>query len=89
MGLGVDEIEDAKFPSFHEAQQLSTSYTYLIETEHVENRAFSGRLETALGAGGRMIVFNDLQMGHLSKRQMVVSNCPLAGPSGADSLWNP
>jgi hypothetical protein len=28
-------------------------------------------LETALGAGGRMIVFNDLQIDHLPKRQEV------------------
>jgi hypothetical protein len=49
---GVDEIEDARFPSFHKAQQLSTRWTYLIETKHIKNRALSRKPKSVLGAGG-------------------------------------
>src|SRR5579872_1886173 len=34
----VDEIEDAKSRGFNKAQQVSTSWPYLAETEYVENR---------------------------------------------------
>jgi hypothetical protein len=75
---GVDEIEDARFPSFQRAQQLSTRWTYLIETKHVENRAFSGRLETALGTVDRFPIcglFSDTyRIDHLSKQQVVSSD---------------
>ena len=37
----VDKIEDARFPNFNKAQQSSTSGSHLIETEAIENRAFS------------------------------------------------
>jgi hypothetical protein len=37
----VDEIEDAEFPEFNEAQQISTSCPHLFETKHVENTALS------------------------------------------------
>src|SRR5580698_5099771 len=49
----VDKIEVAKRPEFNKAQQCSTSCLHLLETEAVENRALSARLETVLGAGGR------------------------------------
>ena len=38
----VDEFEDARFPEFNKAQQLSTSRAYLAETEYIENRRLPG-----------------------------------------------
>jgi hypothetical protein len=77
----VDEIEDGRFPSFHKVQQPSTRSTHLIETKHFENRAFSGRPETALGTVDRFplcgLFSATYKIDHLSKRQVAAS-------SGAD-----
>jgi hypothetical protein len=52
-GTGVvDKIEDAKFLKLNKAQQRSTSYLHLIETECVENRAFSEETINCLGRRG-------------------------------------
>jgi len=87
--LVVDEIEDAKFPSFYKAQQLSIRSTHLIETKHVENTGFRERPETALGTVDRMIFFNDLQIGHLSKEQEVASDGAATIGAGGTALWKP
>jgi hypothetical protein len=74
----VDEIEDARSPCFHKAQQLSTRWTYLIETKHVENGTFSKRLETALETVDRFCVCSffsgTYRSDHLSKQQVVASD---------------
>jgi hypothetical protein len=46
---GVDEIEDAKSREFQKAQEFSKNCPPLIETECIENRAFSQQAGIRLG----------------------------------------
>jgi hypothetical protein len=49
--------------------------------------AFYFGLESALGTDGRMIVINDLQIGHLSKEQVVASDGAANIGGGGAALW--
>ena len=55
----------SKFNGFQHATRISLKQS-MLKIGH-----FVGRPETALGTEGRMIVFNDLHIGHLSKEQEV------------------
>jgi hypothetical protein len=56
----VDKIEDAKTPEFNKAQQRSTSYPHLIETEAAENRALLREAGIRLGHRGSRVCFQRL-----------------------------
>jgi hypothetical protein len=49
---GVDEIEDTKSPRVHKFQQTSIGDGHLIETKHIENKAFLQSAENCLGLRG-------------------------------------
>jgi hypothetical protein len=66
----VDKIEDAKSREFNNAQQGSTSRPHLIELEAVENGALLREAGIRLGHSGPQSVFNNLEIGHLHKRQV-------------------
>jgi hypothetical protein len=78
-----------KFPKFKTAQQRSTRCPHLIETKRIENRALRGSLESALGTVDRIISFNNLEVDHLPKQQVVASDDPHQGCIPVISLWNP
>jgi hypothetical protein len=56
----VVNFEDAKFPRFNKAQQLSTRYQHLIETKHAENKGLLEQAGNRLGRIGPHFCFQQL-----------------------------
>jgi hypothetical protein len=72
-GDTVDKIEDAKTPEFNKAQQGSTATRISLKQKSLKIGHFLARPATVLGTEGRVFVFRDLQLGHLSKEQVVAT----------------